>query len=728
MRIYTHPTIYLPAGTVVVKFYDDSKSGSETTPNIIKEIGDVEEGFDISFGELRVPEVEIVMHNKDNYLFSTLLDTNTLRVSVLVGSELYFYGSIDFDQIGTIEDDPSTDFHFSEISVTAISVLADLSYVNVVDFETNIFNNTSGTLSFVDDITGIRYIYMKALFFEMADRLGMGWDADFILNRKFYNGDPDTADYVSFDAICVNEQDITEAYPLNGFRGRLDNVFQVLGELCSEFNLYPSIIWTGSAFKLQIRERDQAREITGLAVVHRAKSMERVLTKIDITLDSLPDDYTNASFTAAAEIPSKWGDSLDITSHHTNILETVMLDESEEEKNRNKIKNGFTWDCTNNTLGMLADNWDQLSNLILNGADWIDTNNDGVANGYSLAVGTGSIGYDSGFTGKCQKVIVDGTTGGAQLTLPITLTVGKHYRLRFKYKVDLINTDFLILDTTGVIEYAGLNIATSEVQEFDSLILWQADNGLQFRVTDGSPSGAFFIIDDLQITEIWCAQITPFTGFSDNAQRIYADSYGGGGIYQRFEGVEKEKSYLLTLKHISSGITTYLDIKELAGDRLIKRLWINTDSPVTESLIVRFASVDGIKIIIGDGSASGSLFVVDEISLREAWQPSMLWGMRVVEDTTELYKPVNYITNYGDNTIYESFQHVILNIYKALYYNRLGWLTQTVHGLKAVYDAAAKLEYLQPGYNYTWNLKSYHIHTVSKSIMDNETEVKAIEQ
>ena len=57
MKTYTHPTITLPAGSVVVKFYDDTGSGTETTPDIIVDIGELVEGFDISIGEYYAPVI-----------------------------------------------------------------------------------------------------------------------------------------------------------------------------------------------------------------------------------------------------------------------------------------------------------------------------------------------------------------------------------------------------------------------------------------------------------------------------------------------------------------------------------------------------------------------------------------------------------------------------------------------------------------------------------------------
>ncbi|MCU7501330.1 MAG: hypothetical protein HF309_18805, partial [Ignavibacteria bacterium] len=100
MKTYIHPVITLPAGEVQVTFYDASKEdGAEATPDIIMEIGEVEEGFDMNLGELRVPSCEFTLANLQGYALSTLLDTENLSVLVTVDNDLYFYGdfSLDFE-------------------------------------------------------------------------------------------------------------------------------------------------------------------------------------------------------------------------------------------------------------------------------------------------------------------------------------------------------------------------------------------------------------------------------------------------------------------------------------------------------------------------------------------------------------------------------------------------------------------------------------------------------
>jgi len=257
MKTYTHPTITLPAGAVVVKFYDDSKTGTETTPNIIESIGDVEEGFDISLGELRVPTLDLKLRDAANYVTGTLLDTNTLSYSVTVNNEYYFFGDVDFESIDPDVFEYSSTVKQGEVTLPAIHVFARLSSMTMDDIRLAL-------ASITDPITN--YIYLRQFFRLFAINCGLTFaaftDITFTTQRKFGYYDTTDSAYVDcyFDKVMINTTHVgnagTESLWENSYMGRINNAFELLGELAREFFFYPSIVYDGTNFKLKILERD----------------------------------------------------------------------------------------------------------------------------------------------------------------------------------------------------------------------------------------------------------------------------------------------------------------------------------------------------------------------------------------------------------------------------------------------------------------------------------------
>lgn len=211
MKVYTHPTIKLPAGDVVVKFYDDAGSGTENTPNIIVNIGDLVEGFDINIGEYNAPVIDIRMHNKGNYLLGTLLNNNNLRCAIFISNELFFLGHL--TSSFSSEDDPSSGLVYTELDVSFEHHFAALRNVTALSFENSLYNNAVGILSWQDDNTNKRYLKFKAIFYEIADILGLKTAATgdagvtYILQRQYFSGGdyPTNPEYLK-DIVFLDKQ------------------------------------------------------------------------------------------------------------------------------------------------------------------------------------------------------------------------------------------------------------------------------------------------------------------------------------------------------------------------------------------------------------------------------------------------------------------------------------------------------------------------------------------
>lgn len=84
---------------------------------------------------------------------------------------------------------------------------------------------------------------------------------------------------------------------------------------------------------------------------------------------------------------------------------------------------------------------------------------------------------------------------------------------------------------------------------------------------------------------------------------------------------------------------------------------------------------------------------------------------------------IDYIVNYGDATNHTSFQKAIFNHYKSIFFGKNKWYKHKVSGIKGTISGTSKIEYLQPGYNFTADSIVYHIHSVKKSLMRNESEL-----
>lgn len=298
MKTYTHPTIILPAGPVVVKFYDDSKAGAETTPDIIvvKGIGDVEEGFDINLGDLYLPSLELILRNRDNYVMGTLLDTKTLRVSVTVNNEYYFFGCLDLNNTTPDLLECSANIAFGNITVKAAHIFSRLTKKTIADINADL-------VAIVDPKN--THFYIRQFFRLIAQYCGLTFatfaDLDLQLARKFKYAIGVGYQEYNLDKVLLLKEYLNSAAPLpNYYVGRVNNAFDLLTELAKDFFFYPSVIYDPvHGFRLRIVEKDNPYMTIYLGKVKKSSpSIKYCLNSLTTELANVPDgaDKTNFLF------------------------------------------------------------------------------------------------------------------------------------------------------------------------------------------------------------------------------------------------------------------------------------------------------------------------------------------------------------------------------------------------------------------------------------------------
>ena len=75
---------------------------------------------------------------------------------------------------------------------------------------------------------------------------------------------------------------------------------------------------------------------------------------------------------------------------------------------------------------------------------------------------------------------------------------------------------------------------------------------------------------------------------------------------------------------------------------------------------------------------------------------------------------------------YSSFHEAMFEAIKINHFNYKKGLVLKLHGLKATIISSSKIEYLSPGYRFIKDSKDHYIHSVSRSLMKNETEIKCL--
>lgn len=329
MKVYTHPTINLPCGAVVVKFYDDrsSESGSETTPDIITDIGDITEGFDFQYGELRLGDCNIKMHNKDNYVLGTLLAGQYARVSILIDNKNYFYGQIDFGKLPPIGgEDPDPDMKYSDIVIPAINILSRLKRIPIASVLYNL-----GTFDPVGP-SWTSYYFLNELFralaFSAKCAYVSGDDVYYNCERLFKYTDNGTgAQEVNLKDLII-KTDYFDTFDTSGFENNYedncDNALSMLSQLGKEFFFYPQITFDSTDFRLNIVERDNGTTITLPPVKKRDLAYKYLIRHLDVRLKNKPSTLVNTYLLDEYEKTypeALYGDDIIIEQLHTNILD-----------------------------------------------------------------------------------------------------------------------------------------------------------------------------------------------------------------------------------------------------------------------------------------------------------------------------------------------------------------------------------------------------------------------
>lgn len=331
MKTYTHPTINLPAGAVVVKFYDDLiiDTETETTPNIITAdgIGDVTEGFDINFTDFLIGTLDFKLHNKDNYVLSTLLVNDYMRVAVFVNNKNYFHGMVDFNTIDSDTDsDPDYNSKYSNITFNAKGIFARLRDRTIAHTK---FNMTS--LDPVDPSFTSHY-YLRELFRSFAFMAKCAYssasDVQFVCSRIYKYTDSGTgAEEVSLKDLIIKTEyfDTFETSGLeNNYTDNAETALAMLGRLAADFFFYPQVIYDGSSFKLKIIEKDCGTIITLPPVIKRKPVTKYVLKSLYVRLFNQPATLVDTDLWTLFGKPypeAYYGDDIVIDQLHTNIIE-----------------------------------------------------------------------------------------------------------------------------------------------------------------------------------------------------------------------------------------------------------------------------------------------------------------------------------------------------------------------------------------------------------------------
>ena len=79
------------------------------------------------------------------------------------------------------------------------------------------------------------------------------------------------------------------------------------------------------------------------------------------------------------------------------------------------------------------------------------------------------------------------------------------------------------------------------------------------------------------------------------------------------------------------------------------------------------------------------------------------------------------VRHYPGYAIYGSFTEAMHNAYKDLYLGKYKWREVTTKGMKATYSAATLMRHLTPVYKFTLFSQTHKIHSVRKSLMNNES-------
>ncbi len=317
MKTYIHPDIVLPAGTVKVEFYDyDAATATENMPNVIKAVGDVEEGFGFGIGEFWASDCSFTFWNKDNYVLGTLLNTLSLGVKVLVDNELYFIGDIDINSVDPNVHEFTSGNVIGEIRVDAVHRFASLTENKISDlygFLAPLSDPTTGHITLAT--------IMKYIAAHIGAKSANKTDIEYIDAREFYA--IGQTNKHQLDDLVFKSDYFQVVTSNNNYAARIKNEFELLSELTKELFFYPSLYWDGTDLILSIYEKDIQRTVTPGDIKFTKPSNKYALQKLIVELDNMPDNFNKSglSFEAVTNYPHI-NDNLELKMHITNIDRT----------------------------------------------------------------------------------------------------------------------------------------------------------------------------------------------------------------------------------------------------------------------------------------------------------------------------------------------------------------------------------------------------------------------
>lgn len=312
----------MPAGNVEVKFYDYNKSGEETLPNCIIDIGDVEEGFDYNFGEYNAPTCDFKLWNKNN-IIKNMLNTNELKVSVNIDDENYFYGFVN------IPSAKPTDNFFYEYSFNTFGALSALQRYNLVDFYNRFLEFNSGPEGFnkLDTIFMIMAEYLD-IHNIYEDKI------EYFCKRKYSRYSTEYGGWVEWllkDLLFEKDIWFNETYQ-NRYDDRIENAYQLLNELKNDFFLYPSIVYNGAKHELKLIEKDAKPDLLAVPTVKkRSKELNYFMSQFIVDLLNRPEHMETSGLRFDTGFNGNhYGDVVEHFMAHTNVIKTVEATEDNE--------------------------------------------------------------------------------------------------------------------------------------------------------------------------------------------------------------------------------------------------------------------------------------------------------------------------------------------------------------------------------------------------------------
>jgi len=198
-----------------------------------------------------------------------------------------------------------------------------------------------------------------------------------------------------------------------------------------------------------------------------------------------------------------------------------------------------------------------LSNKISNSYDWIDSNSDGFADGFTYwtfggSTASGSIVTGNGFIGRAQRITSTGGTSYFALHTGFTMTSGKTYYFSMKYRSDSGLAGFQVQNESSI-SLLALSVNTGDAVFVSGTFTAPSTQVLLIRANGVSSN--WIEVDELQCYEI-IPSITNTSTTLKRAGDIYAMDFNGTsskvdcGSYDTLMG---DKTFVAWIKPRSFG-------------------------------------------------------------------------------------------------------------------------------------------------------------------------------